>query len=104
MHQHALGGLFHLGHRVGFQTQLFSDKGLYEHLATRFCPVNSIVALPLRKSAILSGVSVSIFSMRICIHLAAWQALNFRIILYWTILVSGPNTPSGTLIDRAQNH
>jgi hypothetical protein len=32
VHQHALAGLFHLGHGMGFQTQLFSDKGLYEHL------------------------------------------------------------------------
>jgi hypothetical protein len=31
MHQHALVGLFHLGHGMSFQTQLFSDKGLYEH-------------------------------------------------------------------------
>ena len=34
MHQHALFGLFHLGHGMGmgFHTQLFSDKRLYVHL------------------------------------------------------------------------
>ena len=32
IHQHALVGLFHLGHGMSFQMQLFSDKGLYEHL------------------------------------------------------------------------
>jgi hypothetical protein len=32
MHHHALVGLFHLGHAMSFQMQLFSDKGLYEHL------------------------------------------------------------------------
>ncbi|MGQ9636098.1 MAG: hypothetical protein ACUVXB_17885, partial [Bryobacteraceae bacterium] len=34
MHQHALIGLFHLGYGMGFQTQLFSDKRLYEHLGS----------------------------------------------------------------------
>jgi hypothetical protein len=34
VHQHALVGLFHLGHGMGFQTQLFSDKRLYEHLGS----------------------------------------------------------------------
>ena len=34
IHQHALGGLFHLGHAMSFQMQLFSDKGLYEHLGS----------------------------------------------------------------------
>src|SRR5215468_6462039 len=33
-HQHALVRLFHLGHGMGFQTQLFSDKGLNEHLGS----------------------------------------------------------------------
>src|SRR5580700_6475580 len=55
----------------------------HAYLSNRFCPVNSITALPVRKSVILSGVSASIFSMRICIHLAAWQTLNSRIILHW---------------------
>src|SRR5215510_7102187 len=32
VHSHALPGFFHLGHRVGFQAQLFSDKRLYEPL------------------------------------------------------------------------
>src|SRR5208337_3897413 len=32
VHQHARIAFFHPGHGVGFQTQLFSDKGLYEHL------------------------------------------------------------------------
>jgi len=27
-----LAGFFHLGHSVGFQAQLFSDKRLYKHL------------------------------------------------------------------------
>ena len=31
-HQHALVRLFHLGHGVRFQTQLFSDKSFNEHL------------------------------------------------------------------------
>src|SRR5262249_27748736 len=31
-HQHALARLFHPGHGMDFQTQLFSDKGLNEHL------------------------------------------------------------------------
>src|SRR6516162_5788600 len=34
MHPHAIVGLFHLGHRMSFQTQLFSDKRLYEHLGS----------------------------------------------------------------------
>ena len=34
VHQHALAGLFHPGHRMGFQTQLLSDKGLNEHLGS----------------------------------------------------------------------
>src|SRR4029077_12032324 len=34
MHQHALVSLFHAGHGMGFQTQLFSDKRLYEHLGS----------------------------------------------------------------------
>jgi hypothetical protein len=34
MYQHALVGLFYLGHSVGCQTQLFSDKRLYEHLGS----------------------------------------------------------------------
>jgi hypothetical protein len=34
MHHQVLVRLFHLGHRMGFQAQLFSDKGLYEHLGS----------------------------------------------------------------------
>src|SRR5215471_17300085 len=34
LHHHALGGLLHMGHSMSFQTQLFSDKGLYEHLGS----------------------------------------------------------------------
>src|SRR5581483_8364144 len=34
MHPHALVGFLHLGHGMGFQTQLFSDKGLNEHLGS----------------------------------------------------------------------
>ena len=34
MHQHELVGLFYPGHSMGLQTQLFSDKGLYEHLGS----------------------------------------------------------------------
>ncbi|HLK34723.1 MAG TPA: hypothetical protein VKT29_16630, partial [Terriglobales bacterium] len=34
MHPHALVGFLHPGHGVGFQTQLFSDKGLNEHLGS----------------------------------------------------------------------
>ena len=34
VHQHALAGLFHFGHGMSFQTQLFSDKGFYEHLGS----------------------------------------------------------------------
>src|SRR5205823_13375682 len=34
VHQHALVGLFHFGHGMSFQTQLFSDKGFYEHLGS----------------------------------------------------------------------
>src|SRR5438045_7023777 len=33
-HQHALVGLYHPSHGMGFQTQLFSDKGLNEHLGS----------------------------------------------------------------------
>src|ERR1700680_1256639 len=33
-HQHALVRLLHLGYGMGFQTQLFSDKGLNEHLGS----------------------------------------------------------------------
>jgi hypothetical protein len=36
VHQHVLVGLFHIGHGVGFQTQLFSDKSFYEHLVRSF--------------------------------------------------------------------
>src|ERR1019366_1022551 len=36
VHQHVLVGLFHLGHGMGFQTQLFSDKSFYEHLVRSF--------------------------------------------------------------------
>jgi hypothetical protein len=32
VHQHALVALFHLGHAMRFQTQLFSDKGFYEQI------------------------------------------------------------------------
>jgi hypothetical protein len=32
--QHGVIGLFHLGHSMSFQTQLFSDKGLNEHLGS----------------------------------------------------------------------
>jgi hypothetical protein len=34
MHEHELVGLFHLGHGVGCQTQLLSDKGFSEHLGS----------------------------------------------------------------------
>ena len=34
VHQHALVGLFHVGHGMGFQTQLLSDKSFYEHLGS----------------------------------------------------------------------
>src|SRR5204862_5473645 len=34
VHQHALVGLLHLGHGMGFQTQLFSDKSFNKHLGS----------------------------------------------------------------------
>jgi hypothetical protein len=34
LHHHEFVGLFHLGHGVGCQTQLLSDKRLYEHLGS----------------------------------------------------------------------
>ncbi|HXB68327.1 MAG TPA: hypothetical protein VNY05_08790, partial [Candidatus Acidoferrales bacterium] len=36
MHHHVFVGLFDLGHGVGFQAQLFSDKSFYEHLVRSF--------------------------------------------------------------------
>ena len=34
VHQHARSVFFHSGHGVGFQAQLLSDKGLYEHFGS----------------------------------------------------------------------
>ena len=34
VNHHALVGLLHFGHGMSFQTQLFSDKGFYEHLGS----------------------------------------------------------------------
>jgi hypothetical protein len=33
-HQYTLVGFLHLDHGMSFQTQLFSDKGFYEHLGS----------------------------------------------------------------------
>src|SRR5882762_9134808 len=56
---------------------------IHAYLSARLWPVNSISALPLRNPRIPSGVSVCTFSIRISIHLVAWQTHNFTIILYW---------------------